>query len=182
MSRTQGLMIAATVFDAMVAGTGVDRVVVQMPAWTRVGPQAWAAYSRHADLGNGLILLYPTLAIGGCVLSIAAAISCARDDRGAQGGALPAYVAAVLTLCGLLLTIKAAPLMLSLRTLGSDSRALQGAFDGFDWWGRWRSAVQFAAFGATSGQWLCIDDTASDNRSPLLLKLAGVAPCAGAVS
>ena len=140
-------MVAATMFDAMVAGTGLDRVVVQMPAWARLGPQAWAAYSRHADLGSGLIL-YPTLAIGGCVLSIAAAISCARDGRGAQGGAWPAYVAAVLTLCGLLLTIKAAPLMLSLRSLGSDSLALQGAFDGFDWWGRWRSAVQFGAFGA----------------------------------
>jgi hypothetical protein len=56
MSRTQALMVAATVFDAMVAGTGLDRVVVQMPAWARLGSQAWAAYSRHADLGNGLIL------------------------------------------------------------------------------------------------------------------------------
>jgi hypothetical protein len=147
MSRTHALMVAATMFDAMVAGTGLDRVFVQMPSWTRLGPQAWAAYSRHADLGNGLIL-YPTLAIGGCVLSIAAAVSCAREGRGAQGGAVPAYVAAVLTLCGLLLTIKAAPLMLSLRTVGSDSLALQSAFDGFDRWGRWRSVVQFGAFGA----------------------------------
>jgi hypothetical protein len=38
--------------------------------------------------------------------------------------------------------------MLSLRTIGSDSLALQGTFDGFDWWGLWRSAVQFGAFGA----------------------------------
>jgi hypothetical protein len=91
MSRTQGLMIAATVFDAMVAGTGVDRLVVQMPAWTRLGPQAWAAYSRHADLGNGLIL-YPTFAIGGCVLSIAAAISCAREGRGVRGARCPAML------------------------------------------------------------------------------------------
>lgn len=103
--------------------------------------------SRQADLGNGLIL-HPTLAIGGCALSIAAAISCTRDGRGAQGRPLPAYVAVVLTRCGLLLTIKAAPLMLSLRSLGSDSRALQGVFDGFDWWGRWRGAVQCGAFGA----------------------------------
>ncbi len=147
MSRTHALMVAATMLDAMVAGTGLDRVVVQMPAWTKLGPQAWAAYSRHADLGNGLIL-YPTLAISGCVLSIAAAISCARRGRGAQEGALPAQVAAVLTLCGLLLTIKAAPIMLSLRSLGRDSGALQGAFDGFDWWGRWRSVVQFGAFAA----------------------------------
>jgi hypothetical protein len=51
-------------------------------------------------------------------------------------------------MCGLLLTIKAAPIMLSLRSLGSDSLALQSAFDGFDWWGRWRNVVQFGAFGA----------------------------------
>lgn len=69
MSRTQALMVAATMFDAMVAGIGLDRVVVQVPAWTRLGPQAWAVYSRQGDLGNGL-LLYPTLAVGGCGLSI----------------------------------------------------------------------------------------------------------------
>ncbi len=124
MSRTQALMVAAIMFDAMLAGIGLDRVVVQRPAWTRLGPQAWAAFSRQADLGNGLIL-YPTLAIGGCALSIAAALSCGRDGRGTQGRPLPAYVAVVLTLCGLLLTIKAAPLMLSLRSLGSDSRAIR---------------------------------------------------------
>ena len=168
MSRTQALMVAAIMFDAMVAGIGLDRVVVQRPAWTRLGPQAWAAFSRQADLGNGLIL-YPTLAIGGCALSIAAALSCGRDGRGTQGRPLPAYVAVVLTLCGLLLTIKAAPLMLSLRSLGSDSRAIRAPcracstdLTAGDAGGAQSSAARSER---TSGRWLCSDGTADDNRS-----------------
>jgi hypothetical protein len=76
--HTRDLIVAATIFDAVLAGTDVDRLLVQMPAWRDVGVAGWAAYSRHADLANGLVL-YPTLAIAGCVLSVAAAINVARE-------------------------------------------------------------------------------------------------------
>jgi hypothetical protein len=61
--------MAATTCDAVLAGTGLDRILVQMPAWRVVGVAGWAAYGRHADLGNGLVL-YATVAIAGCALSI----------------------------------------------------------------------------------------------------------------
>ena len=57
ISRTSALTLAATVFNAFLGGGGLDRVAIQMPAWRQVGIVPWAEFSRHADLGNGLILL-----------------------------------------------------------------------------------------------------------------------------
>lgn len=31
----------------------LNRTLVEMPAWRQLGAQAWAAFSRRADLGNG---------------------------------------------------------------------------------------------------------------------------------
>jgi hypothetical protein len=147
MAWTRGLIIGATLCDAVLAGAGLDRMLVQMPAWRVVGVADWAVYSRQADLGNGLVL-YPTVAIAGCVLSVAAAVNVARERTARRPAAIAAYLAAALTVVGLLLTIKAAPFMLSLRRIGDDPIALQRAFEGFDWWGNLRGGVQILAFGA----------------------------------
>jgi len=141
---TRDLLIAAALLSGLLAGGGVDRVIVQMPAWRRVGVRAWAAYSRKADLGNGLIW-YPLVAIGGAVLTIAAAIAFHFDHTAPNSGAAPIYAAAVLVIGGLLATIKAAPRMLSLRRI-ADEAGLQSAFDGFDRWGAVRAVLQVLAF------------------------------------
>ncbi|MGZ4906365.1 MAG: hypothetical protein ACXV5T_06460 [Halobacteriota archaeon] len=104
-----------------------------MPAWRKVGARGWAAYSRHADLENGLFL-YPTLAIGGAVFTIAAAISFQFDVAAPTSVALPLYVSVALVLGGLLATVKAAPIMMSVGRIGEDTSALQTAFDGFRRW------------------------------------------------
>jgi hypothetical protein len=156
--------MAATTCDAVLAGTGLDRILVQMPAWRVVGVAGWAAYSRHADLGNGLVL-YPTVAIAGCVLSIAAAITLARERTARQPAAIPAYLAAALTVLGLLLTIKAAPFMLSLRHIGDDRLALQRAFDGFNWWGKIRGVAQISAFVANLWSLAATSDSATLRKS-----------------
>lgn len=36
----------------------LNRTLVEMPAWRLLGPQAWAAFSERADLGNGATI-YP---------------------------------------------------------------------------------------------------------------------------
>ena len=64
MKLARDLEMAATLCGAFLAGGGLDRVAVAMPAWRIVGANGWAAFSRHADLGNGLVL-YPTAAISG---------------------------------------------------------------------------------------------------------------------
>jgi hypothetical protein len=52
------LATLAVLANGLLAGLSVDRSVVAMPAWRWVGVRGWAAFSRRADLGNGLVL-YP---------------------------------------------------------------------------------------------------------------------------
>ena len=140
------LIVAATLLHGILAGVTVDRILVGLPAWHEVGVVAWANYSRSADLGNGL-LLYPALAIGGALFSLGAVVSLILQPTRRRSVTIAIYVAAVLALAGLLLTFKAAPFMLSLRTIGNeDVTHLQLAFNGFWFWSVIRSVMQVLAF------------------------------------
>jgi len=116
-----------------------------MPAWRKTGVRAWAAYSRHADLGNGWYL-YPIEAIVGAFFTVAAAVSFYFDLTAPASAAIPLYASAALAVVGLLTTLKAAPFILSLRRLGDDASAVQNAFDGFRRWGNVRGVFQILAF------------------------------------
>lgn len=141
------LMLASVAFNAVVASVGLDRLVVQMPAWRRVGVGAWAAYSRHADLGNAW-MLYPVAAFGGTALVIAAVLKVRRDRTASRTTSLAIYATAIFATLGLLATTQAAPYMLSLQTIGDDPAALQQAFGGFDRWGGIRAVAQILALAA----------------------------------
>lgn len=132
-TRTRLLLAAATLVSGILAGSIVDRVVAGGPAWHELGAQAWVAYSRHADLGNGLVA-YPIEAIGGALLIIAAAVSHYVDHGVSSPAAIPLYCAVMLSLAGLALTLKAAPIMLSL-AMPQSTAATQHAFDEFFLWG-----------------------------------------------
>src|SRR5436190_4165231 len=141
-------IVSATLANGLLAGGDVDRWLAGMPAWQAVGILAWANYSRSADLGNGFVL-YPILAIGGALLSLAAAVIFVREGKHERVLAIPVYAAAALAAAGLLMTFKAAPFMLSLRHIGNeDIASLQHAFDGFRLWGGVRTVLQTLAFGA----------------------------------
>ncbi len=141
-------IVSATLANGLLAGGDVDRWLVGMPAWQPIGVVGWANYSRLADLGNGLVL-YPILAIGGTLLSLAAAATFMRQAKHERFVAIPVYVAAALAGGGPLMTFKAAPFMLSLRHIGNEEVAsLQHAFDGFRLWGGVRTVLQTLAFGA----------------------------------
>jgi hypothetical protein len=130
--RTRALT-AGTIVVAAFGGAMIDRAIVATPAWQRLGPAAWAAYSRHADLGNGRIV-YPIYGIGLAVLAIAAALSY-RFDRGAPRRAgIPIYLSALCAIGVVATTIKAAPIMLGVPD-HTDALALQDAFDEFTLWG-----------------------------------------------
>jgi hypothetical protein len=98
-----------------------------------LGAEAWAAYSRHADLANGLVA-YPLQAIGGAILIISAAVSSYFDRDAGSVTTVPLYCAVVFSLAGLVLTAKAVPIMLAL-TAPQSSSATQHAFDEFFLWG-----------------------------------------------
>jgi hypothetical protein len=127
------LLAAATLVSGILAGGVVDRAVVGGPAWHGLGAQAWAAYSRHADLGNGLVA-YPMEAVGGALLIIAAAVSNYFDRSVHSAVTIPLYCALVFSLAGLAFTAKAAPIMLRL-ALPQSGSATQNAFDQFFLWG-----------------------------------------------
>jgi len=130
---TRALIIGSIVVGAF-GGAMVDRAVVGSPAWRQLGPAAWAAYSRHADLGNGTIV-YSIYGIGLAVLTIAAAITY-RFDRGAPRRAGPPIYLAALGASGVIATtIKAAPIMRGVPDIGANTVALQNAYDQFTFWG-----------------------------------------------
>ena len=150
-SRTRGLILGcvflAALFNGMLA-SGINRTLVDMPAWRRVGAPAWAEFSRWADLGQYGLVMYPLEGIGGAVLSILAAIIFARRRRSRRrSGALPIYAAALLALLGMLATTQAAPTLLRTRHT-SDPVALQQALNRFTYWGGVRAVFQSLAFGA----------------------------------
>src|SRR5438067_11828099 len=138
-------IFSATLANGLLAGGDVDRCLVGMPAWQSVGVLGWAKYSRLADLGNGFVL-YPLLAIGGTLLSLAAAATFMRQAKHERFVAIPVYAAAALAVAGLLMTVKAG---LSLRHIGNEEVALlKHAFNGFKLWGGVRTVLQTLAFAA----------------------------------
>jgi hypothetical protein len=133
----------ALIIVEQVLGTIIDslnRTLVEMPAWRHLGVQAWAAFSRGADLGNGTIL-YPLAGIGSLVLVLAAAIVFRLGPRRPWSVAIPVYGSALFAICVMLTTTQAAPIMLSLRRIGNDPRALEQAFEGFYRWDSIRAVI-----------------------------------------
>jgi hypothetical protein len=140
-----GFLAVAAILNGLLAGGNIDRAFVQMPAWRKTGVRAWAAYSRRADLQNGRFL-YPAEAIGAAFLTVAAAVAFYLDVTAPLSASIPVYASVALVLGGLLATVKAAPIMLSLKRIGDDPPALQKAFDGFSRWGNVRGIFQVLAF------------------------------------
>ncbi len=135
----------AAAFNGL-SGSGINRALIEMPAWQHVGALAWAAFSRWADLGTNGLFLYPFEKIGGTIFSIAAAVTFFTNRRRLPGnGAAPIYAAALFTLASLLVTTQAAPLMLSTSHI-SDPASLQRALNGFAFWESIRAGVQALAF------------------------------------
>jgi hypothetical protein len=145
--RTRLLVMAATLVSGILAGGIIDRVIVGGPAWHELGAEAWVEYSRRADLWTGLVA-YPVEGIGATLLIVAAALSNYFDRSARREVALALYGVVALSIAGLLLTAKAAPIMLSLATPQSAS-ANRHAFDEFFLWGLYfRGFADTLAFGA----------------------------------
>lgn len=146
MSATARLAFGATLLDGVLAGASLDRTLIQLPAFQRLGPRPWADFSRKADLDRGR-WWYPTLAIAGTALSLAAVARTRRDtaSRKARG---PLSTAAMLAAAGLLTTMKAAPNMLRIRDVGVDESILQQSLAGFERWHGMRAILQGLAFAA----------------------------------
>ena len=134
----------AIIFSGLLAGAGVDRYIVHTPAWRHLDIRSWAEFSKHADLGNGLFL-YPVEAIGGFIFLLIPSCIIIFKNR-FKHVSLWIYSATALALAGLILTFFAAPVMLSLKTIGDDPAVLQQTFDKFHHWGFLRAIAQTLSF------------------------------------
>jgi hypothetical protein len=142
------LATLAVLINGLLGGLSLDRSLVALPAWRRVGVRGWAVFSRHADLGNGLVL-YPLLGIGGPLFSIATAVAYWRGPSG-PSAAVPVAALVLLSMGHVVSTARAAPIMASVGRLTDDDEAgLRDAFARFERWQTVRATLQVLAFGAS---------------------------------
>ncbi|MGH7748647.1 MAG: hypothetical protein ACREQ5_28390, partial [Candidatus Dormibacteria bacterium] len=128
------LLVGAVAATALF-GSLLDRALVATPAWDRLGVQAWADFSRHADLGTGNVV-YPVGGILCWVLILAAAVNYVVFDRTTPRTlAVPVTLAVLGAFGEIATTIKAAPVMQGVAHLGNDQAALRAAFEQFTLWG-----------------------------------------------
>ncbi len=141
------LLIAAVAFNGVLSGASLDQSIKQLPARRRMGVLAFSAYSRAADLGNG-IAWYAIIGVGAALLTIGAAVS-AYLRVASAAVAIPLYLAALTSLLHSVTTTQAAPTLLRVRQVKDDAARLTVIFDRFERWQTLRAALQVATFGLT---------------------------------
>jgi hypothetical protein len=149
------LVVAATASNGILAGASLDQSIKQLPARHRMGAVAFSAYSRAADLGNG-VWWYAILGIGAALLTLAAAIA-AYLNRLAFNLAMPLYIAAALAVLHSLTTTQAAPANFSQLQVMQDETALTRVFDRFEKWQALRAALQVLNFASLLWALLLLD-------------------------
>ncbi len=145
MNTTLALAIGALAFIGPLAGMSLDQSVKQLPARRQIGIAAFSAYSRAADLVNG-VYLYPFFGVGAALLAIAAAIS-GYVGGGTHSSQLPLTLSATLGVLHSLVTARAAPINFSQRRFAlTDEAQLVSVLDAFARWNGFRAALQVANF------------------------------------
>lgn len=142
------LVIATTALSGIAAGASLDVSIRQLPARHRIGIRAYSAYSQATDLGTARIW-YPPLGIGTLLLALAAAMV-AFLQHVALSHALPIYVAAVLWVVHLLITlIWALPTLPRQRQVVHDDVQLAAIFNQFERLQTVRVALDVLIFAST---------------------------------
>jgi hypothetical protein len=141
------LLIAAVAFNGVLSGASLDQSIKQLPARRRMGVIAFSAYSRAADLGNGIVW-YAAIGVGAALLTIGAAVG-AYLRVAPAAVAIPLYLAALASLLHSFTTTQAAPTLFQVRQVKDDAARLTLIFDRFERWQTLRAALQVAAFGLT---------------------------------
>lgn len=144
-----GVTLAALAADGLLTGLSLDKVLVQLPARHRIGPVAYAAYARSADLGNGIVF-YGIVGISAASLTVGAfAVGIARHSGRSATTFLGA--AAALSLLHSIATARAAPTMFEIGRTADSEEALAPLLAKFARWSTVRAALQAATLVATGG-------------------------------
>jgi len=138
------LLVLAVVVNGILAGLSFDVAVVKLPTRKRIGAVAYANFVRGNDLGNGLIV-YPAIGIVAALLVFVTTIT-AFLARAPQSVLLCLVLVSAATIAHSACTVKAAPIMLSLRRPPDDEEILAAKLDRFAFWHGVRAVFQFLAF------------------------------------
>jgi hypothetical protein len=122
-----------TAFEGIRAGAGTFRLLLDLPARHRVGPVAFAAFSRATDLSTPGIAFYAVYGFGGALLTAGTWIASSRT-RAPRPVRTLAGAACICSLLVLVLTTQAAPLMWSVGSAPDDPTLLARLLDRFTFW------------------------------------------------
>ncbi|HEV2428318.1 MAG TPA: hypothetical protein VGV64_00515 [Thermoplasmata archaeon] len=131
--------------SGLLAGIGLNKAAVELPAGRRLGSVEFARFSRQADLGNGLIL-YPIVGLAAPALTIAAGVDLAYAHAFPAAALVLALSAAGFGLLHLGTTAVAAPQMVRIGRLGDERAALDRAYERFRAWNLARSLAGLGMF------------------------------------
>jgi hypothetical protein len=140
------LVAVAAAVDGLLAGASLDQSIKQLPARHRIGARAFSAYSRAADLGNGVVW-YAALGIGGALLTVAAAAAAVVMALPVEQS-VPLLIAGLLAIAHSFTTARAAPIKFSQRAAVDDDAALSRIFARFERWQTARALLQLGTFAA----------------------------------
>ena len=126
-------MACAIAFEGLRAGAGTFRVLLDLPARMRLGPIAFAEFSRATDLSTTGVAFYILFGLGGAVITCWTWLI-------AVGSITPPVIrrllatAAVSSLLILVMTVQAAPLMWRVGSSPPDPALISDLLDRFTMW------------------------------------------------
>jgi len=138
------LLVLAVVVNGILAGLSFDVAVIKLPTRKRIGAVAYANFARGNDLGNGLVV-YPAIGVLAALLVFGTTIA-ALLAQVPRSAVIPLVLASAATIAHSGCTVKAAPIMLSLRSTPDDEELLAAKLDQFAFWHGIRAAFQLLAF------------------------------------
>jgi hypothetical protein len=138
------LLVLAVVVNGILAGLSFDVAVVKLPTRKRIGAVAYANFARGNDIGNGLVV-YPAIGVLAALLVFGTTIA-ALLAQAPRSVVIPLVLASAATIAHSGCTVKAAPIMLSLRSTPDDEELLAAKLDQFAFWHGIRAAFQLLAF------------------------------------
>jgi hypothetical protein len=134
MSKTQVTLLAGTTaFEGLRAGAGTFRMLVDLPARFKIGPVAFAEFSRATDLSTAGFIFWAVYGIGGAALTGTTWWVTRRGGAPRQVRRL-CGVSALCSLLILAMTTQAAPLMLRVGSSPNDEALLSHLLEPFVVW------------------------------------------------
>jgi len=141
------LLVLALAANGMIIGATLDQAMKQLPARHDIGVEAYSAYSRAADLSQG-VAWYAILGVGTALLTLITVVTAIRATRnGRTRTAL--WIAGAATVGHLAVTAFAAPLNFSQRD-AADATELAHVFDRFELLNGVRAGLMAVALAAVA--------------------------------